>query len=105
MVPANFELARNAVTSMVAVLLIVIYIMYMISKYSHRDKEKVWTFDTILLTLIAIYGVYMTLMNFVKLPASLSNINTIITFIFMLVVVAFIISSIFKKITNRSKQK
>jgi len=104
MVPANFELARNAITSMVAVLLIVIYIIYMISKYSHRDKEKVWTGDTILLTFIAIYCVYITLMNFVKLPASLDYINTIVTFIFMAVVIIFIISSIFKKTTNKSKK-
>ena len=104
MVPANFELARNAITSMVAVLLIVIYIIYMISKYSHRDKEKVWTGDTILLTFIAVYCVYITLMNFVKLPASLGYINTIVTFIFMAVVIIFIISSIFKKTTNKSKK-
>ena len=104
MVPANFELARNAITSMVAVLLIVIYIIYMISKYSHRDKEKVWTGDTILLTFIAVYCVYITLMNFVKLPASLDYINTIVTFIFMAVVIIFIISSIFKKTTNKSKK-
>ena len=102
MVPANFELARNAVTSMVAVLLIVIYIIYMISKYSHRDKEKVWTADTILLTFIALYCVYMTLMNFVKLPASLSYINTVVTFIFMAVVIIFIISSIIKRFTKKS---
>ena len=105
MVPANFELARNAITSMVAVLLIVIYIIYMISKYSHRDKEKVWTGDTILLTFIAIYCVYITLMNFVKLPANLDYINTIVTFVFMAVVIIFIISSIFKKATNKSKKQ
>ena len=104
MVPANFELARNAITSMVAVLLIVIYIIYIISKYSHRDKEKVWNGDTILLTFIAVYCVYITLMNFVKLPASLDYINTIVTFIFMAVVIIFIISSIFKKTTNKSKK-
>ncbi|APU72406.1 hypothetical protein LCR01_15380 [Companilactobacillus crustorum] len=105
MVPANFVLARNAITSMVAVLLIVIYIIYMISKYSHRDKEKVWTADTILLTFIALYCIYITLMNFVKLPANLSYINTIVTVIFMLVVVIFIISSIIKKFTNKSDKK
>lgn len=102
MVPANFELARNAVTSMVAVLLIVIYIIYMISKYSHRDKEKVWTADTILLTFIALYCVYITLMNFVKLPANLNYINTIVTFVFMVVVIIFIISSIIKRFSKKS---
>ncbi|MGQ2375109.1 hypothetical protein [Companilactobacillus zhachilii] len=105
MVPANFELARNAITSMVAVLLIVIYIIYMISKYSHRDKAKVWTADTILLTFIAIYCVYITLMNFVTLPANLDYINTVVTFVFMIVVIAFIINSIYKKATNKSKEK
>ncbi|WP_119326672.1 hypothetical protein [Companilactobacillus musae] len=102
MVPANFELARNAVTSMVAVLLIVIYIIYMISKYSHRDKEKVWTADTILLTFIALYCVYITLMNFVKLPANLNYINTIVTSVFMVVVIIFIISSIIKRFSKKS---
>lgn len=105
MVPANFELARNAITSMVAVLLIVVYIIYMISKYSHRDKEKVWTLDTILLTFIAIYGVYMTLTNFFKLPANLSYINVIISVLFMIVIVLFIISSIIQKFRNKSSEK
>lgn len=105
MVPANFELAKNAITSMVAVLLIVIYIIYLISKYSHRDKEKVWTADTILLSFVALYCVYITLMNFVKLPANLEYLNTIITFVFMVVVVAFIISSMIKRSGKKSKEK
>lgn len=98
MVPANFELARNAITSIVLVLLIVVYIIYMISKVSHRDEEKIWTVDTIALTLIAIYCIYLTLTNFFKLPENLSYINGIVTFVFMLAAIAFIISSIVKKI-------
>lgn len=105
MVPANFELARNAITSMVLVLLIVVYIIYMISKVSHRNEEKIWTGDTVALTFIAIYCTYLTFTNFFKLPENLSYINTIVTFIVMLAVVLFIISSIIKKVKVKFSKK
>jgi CDP-diglyceride synthetase len=105
MVPANFELARNAITSMVLVLLIVVYIIYMISKVSHRNEEKIWTGDTVALTFIAIYCIYLTFTNFFKLPENLSYINTIVTFIVMLAVILFIISSIIKKVKVKFSKK
>ena len=90
------EIMKNVLTISATTLLFVVYLFYMGSRI-YRDNVKVWSTDSVLLTVIVVYGIYTTFIGFAKIPASLEIVNNIVTFSLIAVVLVLIGISVFKK--------